>query len=261
MKRFVFSIFLIICLFACKPKEQEDCLILKVQLEDKGVSFYDLFERLELIPLEANDNSLIKQIADLYVINDTLFVFDRYNPNSLKQTVFKYKIVEVDSLKLILKEIPTRFMDTLVFNKITRTKKNDLKFERIDFYGSGGIGPALSLSIESDSIMYQYSYANTRHRGVSKYKLSPFEFSRIQTKLNYIDWNNVVMESPWPSSGYYMLFIKTANDSIELDGRSSNNEDLNDFLAYLKHLERFLNLTSIENQEVYFRYGRWGELN
>ena len=64
-------------MFACKSKEQEDCLILKVKLEDKGVSFYDLFERLELIPLEINDNSLIKKISDVYSINDTLFVFDR----------------------------------------------------------------------------------------------------------------------------------------------------------------------------------------
>ena len=77
MKKNIFTFSLIICLFACQSKEQEDCLILKVQLEDKGVSFHDLFERLELIPLETNDNSLIKQIADLYSINDTLFVFDR----------------------------------------------------------------------------------------------------------------------------------------------------------------------------------------
>ena len=77
MKNFIITLNLIIFLFACKSEEQEDCLILKVQLEDKGVSFHDFFDRLELIPLETNDISLIKQIVDINMINDTLFVFDR----------------------------------------------------------------------------------------------------------------------------------------------------------------------------------------
>ena len=77
MKKILYTFYLITCLFACKSNEQEDCLVLKALLEDKGVSFYDLFERMELISLETNDNSLIKKIADLHLVNDTLFVFER----------------------------------------------------------------------------------------------------------------------------------------------------------------------------------------
>lgn len=63
---------------ACTPKEQKDNkLTLKVELKDIGVSFYDLFEKIELIPLELNENSFIKEIDNMHLINDTLYVLDR----------------------------------------------------------------------------------------------------------------------------------------------------------------------------------------
>lgn len=67
-----------ITLNSCTPKEQNDkTLTLTVELKDKGVSFYDLFEKIELIPLELNENSFIKQITNMHLINDTLYVLDR----------------------------------------------------------------------------------------------------------------------------------------------------------------------------------------
>ncbi len=48
---------LISMLEACTPKQQKDnTLTLKVELKDKGVSFYDLFERIDLVPLELTDS-------------------------------------------------------------------------------------------------------------------------------------------------------------------------------------------------------------
>jgi hypothetical protein len=68
----------IVFLFACTPKEKDDnCLVLKAELKDKGISYNELFKSISLIPLELNDNSYIKQIEELYLINDTLFVFDK----------------------------------------------------------------------------------------------------------------------------------------------------------------------------------------
>lgn len=65
-------------LFACtSQKQDEECLTLKVELKDKGVSFDDLFEKIELIPLELKEDAYVKQIQDLYLIHDTLFIFDR----------------------------------------------------------------------------------------------------------------------------------------------------------------------------------------
>lgn len=67
-----------ITLNSCTPKEQNDkTLTLTVELKDKGVSFYNLFEKIELIPLELNENSFIKQITNMHLINDTLYVLDR----------------------------------------------------------------------------------------------------------------------------------------------------------------------------------------
>ena len=198
----------------------------------------------------------IDWVASYKISYDTLFIFDSYNTNTIKPTTFKYKIVKVDSFKLILKEIPPKFNDTLVFNKQIHTKKNDLKFDRIEFYSSSSwIGPVQSLIIGSDSILYHYGYFNTKHEGLSKYKLSPVEFSRIENRFHYINWNILEVESPAPSTSSFSLFVKTPNDSIEISGRYlRDNVELNDFIAYLRFIERFLNLNPIEDEEVSFRY-------
>jgi len=118
-----------------------------------------------------------------------------------------------------------------------------------------------TLFIDSDSVLYHYGYSTTKHRGLSKYKLNPVEFAKIQDKLHYIDWNNIEIERPVPSGGYFSLFIKTPNDSIEIIlGGNSDNIDFINFIRYLVFLERFLNLNPIEDEEVSFRYDMWSRL-
>ena len=204
--------------------------------------------------------------ADLvasYKINyDTLFItskeYDRYNIYPIRQTTYKFKIVEVDSLKLILK-IPPKFTDTLVFKKQIRTKKNELKFERIEYFADsplGAVSPSQSLSIGSDSILYHYVYGQVFNGRHSKYKLSPVEFSRIENRLHYIDWNKQEVYPSAPGSRFFSLFIGTPNDTIEIYGNYLlDNDDLNDFILYLQYIERFLNLNPIKDEEASFRYG------
>ena len=270
-KLLIIAVIVVVAMTGCNNKPKPVIInpdLLKYDWESEKDKYDNIFIlRIEEDTLMYQTLTFISNGYDLispYKISyDTLFITSTVNDRYPKIT-FKYKIIKVDSLKLILKQVFPTSKDTVFFNKQILTKKNDLKIERIEFYSGACFGtcPAQSIIIGSDSIMYHYGYNSyTKHKGLSRYKLSPIEFSRIQSRLNYIDWNNIGMEIPAPSSGYYRLFIKTANDSIEVDGRWSNNEDLNDFLVYLKYLERFLNLTSIENQEVYFRYGRWGELN
>ena len=99
MKKFIFTFSLIVFLFSCKSKEQEDnCLTLKVELKEMEVSFSDIFNRLELIPLETNDNSLIKRMTDLYMINDTLFVFDR-----MSRSLFTFDALTGKHLNTLMK--------------------------------------------------------------------------------------------------------------------------------------------------------------
>lgn len=76
----LFTILILISILffsSCTTKVEDNTLILKVELKDKGVSFYDLFERIDLIPLELNDSSFIKQIRKIHLVNDTLYVLDR----------------------------------------------------------------------------------------------------------------------------------------------------------------------------------------
>ena len=228
--------------------------------------------------LNIEDDSLVYQtltfasngydfIAPYKIYYDTLYITSDRNLDHLNVglTTFKYKIIKVDSLKLILKEIyPNSERDTVLFTKLIRTKKNDFKIERIDFFSESSFGirpPVQSLSIGADSVMYHYGYYHTKHKGLSKYKLNPVEFSRIEKKLHYIDWNNIEVEEPVASGRDFRLFLKTPNDSIEISVIWSTNGTLDDFIVYLMYIERFLNLNPIEDQEVSFRYSRWGELN
>ena len=204
------------------------------------------------------------RIAPYKISYDTLFITSIINDNRDIKTTFKYKIIKIDSLKLTLTQVFPASKDTVFFNKQIQTKKNDLIIERIEFYSSSCFGtcPAQSLSIGSDSVMYHYGYYHTKYKGLSRYKLSPVEFSRIQNMLYNIDINNFKSHDVYPDAWRYSLFIKTPNDSIETSATFSDaDDDLRDFIIYLAHKERFIDLTPIENQKVSFRYGRWGELN
>ena len=229
--------------------------------------------------LNIEDDSLLYQtltfasggydlIAPYKIYYDTLFITSDRNLDHHKigLTTFKYKIIKVDSLKLILKEIfPNSERDTVVFNKQIRIKKNDLKIERIDFFSGFSLGirpPIQSLSIGADSVMYHYGYCNTKHNGLSKHKLSPVEFARIQNRLNYIDRNNFVLGTDIRYESHLRLYIKTSNDSIETRGSFSYiYDELDSFIIYLTYKERYMNLIPINDEEFSFRYDRFGGLN
>lgn len=196
---------------------------------------------------------------------DTLIIFSKEYDEypSIKLKTFKYKIIRIDSLKLILKQVfPKQFLtfrDTVFFNRQFQTKKNDLRIDRIEFFSGGCFGecPVQSILIGPDSILYHYGYNSfSKHKGLSKYKLNTTEFLRIQNRLNSIERNSFKLCITPPDASHFELFIKSPNDSIETDGTfcSDNSVDFNNFIVYLEFLERFLNLQSIEGQEISFRY-------
>ena len=60
MKRTVFFVFLIVILFACHSEHEVDYPVLSVDITKMNVpSVFDIFEKIEIIPLETTDNSLI----------------------------------------------------------------------------------------------------------------------------------------------------------------------------------------------------------
>lgn len=50
---------------------------LKVSLEERPVSIFDLFKRIEIIPLTTSEESLFAYTEKVEVFNDTIFIFDR----------------------------------------------------------------------------------------------------------------------------------------------------------------------------------------
>lgn len=109
--------------YSCTSVHENSVLTLKVNLEDKGTSFYDLFEKLEIIPLELNENSFIKQIESLQLINDTLFVFDRE-----LFSLILFDGVSGKHLNTIMKigEGPDEY--SYVYDVIIDTAKNEVNF-------------------------------------------------------------------------------------------------------------------------------------
>jgi hypothetical protein len=65
-------------LCSCHQKDgQQDEKSIPVNLEsNKDVSLFDLFSKVEIIPIETNDPSLISHVDKLIVSNDTLFILD-----------------------------------------------------------------------------------------------------------------------------------------------------------------------------------------
>jgi len=97
------------------------------------------------------------------------------------------------------------------------------------------------------------------------HKLSPREFERIQSRLNSIDTNDFKLCDPCPDAQHYHLFLKTNNDSIEIDGMScaSLKKELEDFIVYLNFIERFVHLDSIEGNgpTIKYKYNKENFLN
>jgi hypothetical protein len=192
---------------------------------------------------------------------DTLIIFpkdyDKYP--IIKTKVLKFKITNLDSLNLSIVPIAPNFRDTIVFKRTIFSKMNDLKIEKIEFSSSPCFGtcPCQDILIGQDSILYHYGYGSfSKHKGYSSHKLNPKEFNRIMTRLNSIDKEDFKLCSPAPDAQHFHLFIKTVNDSIEIDGMFCENlsQGLEDFITYLNALERFVPLDSIEGNGPRIKY-------
>jgi len=223
-------------------------------------NIYRLYIEEDSLMFETLTNS-IDPVVPYKISYDTLVIFskayDKYP--TIKNKTFKYKIIRLDSINLVVKQVFPTFRDTLLFNKEVKTKKNDLKIQSLEFFSGACLGecPAQSIRIGADSIFYHYCYNSySKHKGLSKYKLNAVEFLKIQNRLNYIEKNGFKLCIRPPDASNFKFFIKSLNDSIETDGTfcSDNSYDFNKFIVYLESLERFLDLESIEGQEISFRY-------
>ena len=68
---------LIISLFSCSsPSSDDGYPVLKASLEDTNTSLYDIFEEIEIIPLETTDNSLLKSIRKVRFFDGKYYLLD-----------------------------------------------------------------------------------------------------------------------------------------------------------------------------------------
>ena len=81
---FICTAFLLLC--SCNQQvdtqlfpNHQDYHILKVSLEETNTSLFDIFEKIELVPLETNDESLIKQIVKVKYYQNCFYVLDNQN--------------------------------------------------------------------------------------------------------------------------------------------------------------------------------------
>ncbi len=75
-KLLLFSISFLFIVYSCSEK-QENKESIKVDLNNRNeVSIFSIFSKIEIIPLETNDSSLIKAISKIIVDNDTLYILD-----------------------------------------------------------------------------------------------------------------------------------------------------------------------------------------
>ena len=255
------GIVLFVSLSACKtnPTIIDQNLIKYdwVSLVDKYDNIYSLY--IEDSLLIDNLTYGIDPVVPYKISFDTLIIYtSKYKPYSkIIQQAFKYKIAKLDSLKLTILQVYPSLGDTLFFNKEVLLKKNDLSIIQLDYFSGICFGgcPIESICIDRDSVLFHYGYRNTKHIGLSKYKLDALEFERLQERLNSIDIENFKLCVTPPGSKNFEFYIKSLNDTIEIDGTfCSNNSDFNKFIQYLGLIERFLPLDSIDNKDINFRY-------
>jgi len=77
MKRTVFYIILIATLFACRHEKEVDYPVLSVDITRLNTpSVFDIFEKVEIIPLETTDNSLLGNIFGIAFYNNHYYITD-----------------------------------------------------------------------------------------------------------------------------------------------------------------------------------------
>lgn len=83
MNRTVISVLVVVIMaaicFSCNIHKQDISghPLLKVSLEERSISIFDLFKNIEIIPLTSTEESLFAYTENVEVFNDTIFIFDR----------------------------------------------------------------------------------------------------------------------------------------------------------------------------------------
>lgn len=271
-------------LFSCS---KETIIINKDLLIGDWESIEDIYDNVYYLTIE--DSLLFETITHAansvipYKISfDTLiftldedFVYERgsmYGTDK-KTKIFKYKILNLDSLRLVIIPLFPELRDTIFFNKVLLEKRNDLKIEKLEFYSGACFGecPEQSIYIDSDSILYHFSNGHyTKHKGLSKHKLNSIEYTRIQNRLNSVGRDQFKLCMPPPDASSFGLYIRSQCDSIEISGtfclpkpnyveidyrvHDDGYSSFVNFICYMGFLERFLNLEPTNEQEISFRF-------
>jgi hypothetical protein len=203
-----------------------------------------------------------ERVVKYKLSGDSLIVYtqDSEDFKSLKEKnlVWKYKILNIDSMRLTIERVYPIPKDTIRFRRLTLERRNDLKINELEFSASICFGscPALDLKISRDSILYFYGYKHTEHQGLYKYKLDSLAFDRIQEKIFAIPRDSLFLGPDGPDQQSLNLFIRTPTDSIEFGGTLGyGNQDrkVTISIIYLLNLEHFLDLKIAEDKSVSFR--------
>jgi hypothetical protein len=192
---------------------------------------------------------------------DTLIIYPEASDRYSKPIDFllKYRILLLDSLKLSIAGLKPLLQDTLDFKRLTIPKQNHIDFNFIEFSTTHCFGfcPAFDLKITPDSTLYYFGYNEyAKHQGLRYIKLNPLSYSRIKDKLNAIPIDSFKLGPDAPDVSIKYLFIRSLNDSIDIQGTvftSELNKNFLAFLAYLTSLDKFLDLQPLNNQDISFR--------
>lgn len=234
--------------------KKDKCANKYVQIIDDSLMIEDITSgELPLSPYKISFDTLIIYSRDYEYQKSNN---DKY-PN-FKTRVFKYKILKLDTLKLILKPICSECNDTILFSRIKQLKKNDLKVERLEFSFSSSdpAFPTQDIIIDKDSLLYHFGYDRySKYKGLSKCKLDLTQFDMIQSKIYSIDRDSFILNTPPPGAARFYLFIKSKNDSVEIEGvpRYSTENDLLRLLNHLAFVEHTLKLDGNTSERIVFR--------
>lgn len=80
MKRIIILFLSAIIFYSCTEKNKNEKNTIYVDLNQKqAVSIFDIFSKIDIIPLETNDSSLIKQITKVIVKDNRFYILDETN--------------------------------------------------------------------------------------------------------------------------------------------------------------------------------------
>ena len=176
--------------------------------------------------------------SDTLIIYSPRWDYNTHTPLFPLSATEKFRILRLDSDLFQIKPIDKYTIDTLFFKKRHYTQRNNLKIDRIEFSMSSCFGfcPAQDILISNDSIVYHYGYnIFSRYKGLNKCKLDSSQYTRIQNMIYTIERDSFRFGSCIPDAPRIALFIKSENDSINLEGYPDNNTD-QDLMKLVNHL-------------------------